>query len=135
MAQPYQQRVLGLQAGKTLLYDAAICGVTYREGGLDFEERLFTLTEIQASHTGVKGNRETVFIRAPVHQFHQWLPTLREIHRSFEIHESWLKEELVKQRKAGLLGAGGTKNIEMLTARLLAHQAETQGEIQRHLFS
>jgi len=133
-AQRYQQRVLGLQTDRTLLYDGGICRVTYCEKGVSFEERLFTLTEIQAPHTGLKGNRETVVIRAPLHEFEQWLPLLGAVHRSLKFSGDWIEGEISRQMKAGMLGSRSARDIQTLAEKLAAHHEQTKAEIHRELF-
>lgn len=92
------------------------------------------MTEIQASHKGLKGNRETVIIRAPLHEFDHWQSLLGAIHQSVEINGEWIKREILRQMKAGMVLSRKAKDIEMLAEKLVAHQAQTNADIHRQLF-
>jgi hypothetical protein len=132
MAQRYQQRLLAIETGTTLIYDAAICTATYEEGGVLFKERIFTLTRMQPPEGRLWGNRETLMFRAPIEAFPRWEPLLRSIHKSMNLSTPWI-EHMLRDQMGGRMQSTDRDQIRRLTRKLIMHHEKTRTDIQNVL--
>ncbi|MBD3168934.1 MAG: hypothetical protein GF307_05585 [candidate division Zixibacteria bacterium] len=135
LARKYQQRVLAVMPQMTFTYDAAVMTVTYKENGVNFKEKFFTVVENWgALGAGMWGNKETFCMRAPAAEFEKYEPVVSIIQNSVKINQQWLTGEIKGQAQRGEIAINTQKEIQRIGREIASHRSKTMAEINNDMF-
>ena len=134
LAAAYQQRARAV-APVQLSYDAGLITVAYQEGGVPYQEKLFTLIENWGQvGGGMWVNKETVLLRAPAGQFAAIERVFSVIRKSAVVNRQWVIGELRGQIKRGQIMIRTEQEIQRIGREITEHRQRTNAEINHDVF-
>ncbi|MBN1850826.1 MAG: hypothetical protein JW932_19815 [Deltaproteobacteria bacterium] len=135
LAQKYQERVHAAMPNTTFSYDAAIMTFLYQEGGMTYQEKIFTIIENWGQlGAGMWGNKETFLIRAPKDAYDQWEPIFSLMQNSVMINQQWLMGEIRGQMERSRIVRDTQREIQRIDQEIVEHRQRTNAEIHNDMF-
>jgi len=117
------------------IYDAAITTLTYRENGIEYQEKIVTVVmDFGDLGAGLWKNRSTFYARAPKGQFENYEPIFGEIINSVKINMNWLIGEIRGQVQRNQIHQDVLNTIQRMDKEIAEHQRKTNYEINNDMF-
>lgn len=98
--QNYQRRMAQRQIPSWFTYDGGSLTFRYSVAGVRYQEKAYAIIENMGQMAGgLSCNKETVYLRTPVQEFHEWEPVLSHIQNSMQVNPQWIAMEIAGQRQ------------------------------------
>lgn len=111
-------------------YDAALMVVEYTEGGVAWEEALYTgVQDFGPAGAGLWSNKDSFVARAPAGQLDKARPVLTVIMNSVELNPEWLMGELRGQMERGEIARRTQQELMRIDREIVEHRRRTNSEI------
>jgi len=131
----YQVRLQALAFAVDFRFDGCVMTVSYEERGTRFRERFLVVIEDRGQIAGGQwANRETLSVRAPAADFAAWEPVFQLICGSVQLSPRWVQGELRGQQQRGQIMRDVQRQVQDLDRQILAHQRQTNAEIQNDMY-
>lgn len=135
VAQRFQQNTLRTIPNSTFSYDAALMTVTYRENGVNYEEKMVTVIENWGQlGAGMWGNKETFIVRTPQGKFSKWEPVFSIIQNSVKLNFKWLAGEIRGQEHRTTIVREVQRQTQDIERQITQHRQKTNAEINNDMF-
>jgi len=135
VARQFQQNTSRTIPGSTFSYDAALMTVTYRENGVNYEEKMVTVIENWGQlGAGMWGNKETFIVRTPKGKFSKWEPVFSIIQNSVKLNFKWLAGEMRGQQYRTGVVREVQRQTQDIERQITQHRQKTNAEINNDMF-
>ncbi len=135
LAEQYLRQARALGPMIDFSYDAATATLAFNEKGFLYEERMIAVVENWGkAGAGLWGNKETLLIRAPLHELAKSEAVFSVIQSSVRITPQWLAGEIRGQAQRGEIMLRTQQDMQRIEREITEHRQKTNAEIHNDMF-
>ncbi|MDC0357183.1 hypothetical protein OAO01_00075 [Oligoflexia bacterium] len=126
---------LGLPGTMGFTYDAGVMTVSYSEGGVHYQEKIFTIIQnLGQAGGGMWGNKATVLVRAPVKEWSNYTRLFEVIHGSVRLNPQWLAAELRNRARREKTLIETNRSVQNLDQQIMQSHMKTNADISNTMY-